>query len=359
MKITTIIPTYRRSGMLKRAIESVLAQSYSNIEICIYDNASDDDTEYVVREYAKSDARIKYHKNATNLGPVLNMIQGVRRVESECYSLLNDDDFLLPGFYEQAIEALQKHPEAMLACAKTKVVNVSTRSIESRNQDWQAGMYQPSTDVLQKMYRSHFVPTSVLFKRDVRDVLGPFETSGNDSLYLTMAAASLPFVVLDHYGGAVILHEQAYSMIGEGINKEPAFKLYEHFLSSVASVMSAPLSSERKTLLLMLVINSYHQIFDSKRLSFLLNGGNELEGVQLLEFPSLITNRGLVAKVYRASPNVGKPLLKVLYWAVNYFNKKRSSLDVSENPKLSEKAFAMLSENQSDYSDLYKLIAQD
>ena len=59
--ITTIIPTYRRPKLLQRAIRSVLNQTYPHFQVCIYDNASGDDTAAVVAEIAKGDPRVKYH----------------------------------------------------------------------------------------------------------------------------------------------------------------------------------------------------------------------------------------------------------------------------------------------------------
>ncbi len=356
--ITTIIPTFRRPDILGRAIESVLAQSYGNLKIAVYDNASGDETEAVVRDYMRRDARVMYRANPTNLGPVRNMIQGVSAVETPYYSLLNDDDFLLPGFYEGAVRKLSANTAAMFACTKTKVIDIANRSVEMRNQDWAAGFYSPDLDVVKKMYSSHFVPTGVLFRRQVRDVLGPFERSGSDSLYLTMAAAALPFLVLDQYGGAVTLHEQAYSMVGEGINKEPIDLLYEHFLSSVSSVMAAPITSEMKSLVLMLIVNSYHQVFDSKRLFYYLNGQNESGIEQLLIFPSLITNRGLVNKFHNSSPACFRPLLRYFYGVFSTYNKKRA-MKRQVGCALPEVAAEMLKIKQVDYSELFRTVAQD
>ncbi len=56
--ITTIITTYRRPQLLKRALQSVLNQTYPNFQVCIYDNASCDETDAIVDSFAKKDPRI-------------------------------------------------------------------------------------------------------------------------------------------------------------------------------------------------------------------------------------------------------------------------------------------------------------
>jgi hypothetical protein len=110
--ITTVIPTYRRPHMLRRAILSVLDQTYPNFKICIYDNASNDETAEVVGALAARDSRIRYHCHATDIGAQENFIFGLSQVETPFLHLISDDDYLLPGFFAQAICALQKNPDA-------------------------------------------------------------------------------------------------------------------------------------------------------------------------------------------------------------------------------------------------------
>src|SRR5882762_751049 len=111
-KITTVIPTYRRSGLLRRAILSVLAQDYRELEVCVFDDASNDDTAAVVSEIASRDPRVKYHYQGRNLGMMPNTASALSSVDSEFFTILNDDDFLAPGFFTAAHESLIAHPEA-------------------------------------------------------------------------------------------------------------------------------------------------------------------------------------------------------------------------------------------------------
>lgn len=340
--ITTVIPTFKRPLMLKRAIESVLAQSFTNLRVCVYDNASEDDTEQVVRRISERDKRVSYFKNDKNIGVIPNMIQGVNLVETDFYSLLNDDDFLLPGFYEAAVNAFKDQPDIGFACAKTVTIDLINRKVEFRNKDWRPGRHEPSNAVTSMMYTSHFVQTGVLLSRRMRDLIGAFEPSGNDSLYMTMGAAATPFVVLDHYGAAVTLHELAYSMIGEGIAKEEISTLYKNLLVSVDAILKIELPPEQKVHLLMLVINSYHTIFDSKKLNYLLGGQDEKQISDLFQLPSLITNRGLVSKIYNRSSVQLRLLIKYLYKSLSFvkrINNRRATKNWSALP---EEAHAML-----------------
>ena len=296
--ITTVIPTFRRPILLKRAIESVLAQSFRDLVVCVYDNASGDETEAIVRAFAERDSRVFYYKNSMNIGAVANITQGLRAVTTPYYSLLSDDDFLLPDFYENAVKAYKSFPSARFVCSKTIVIDLIDKKLQFRNQDWLPGIYEPSHEIVSKMHSSHFVSTGVLFSKHLRETIGIFEPSGSDTLYMTIAAATFPFVVLNNYGAAVILHENAYSMVEGGIAKESVSALYERLLSSVGNVMSMDFPPEMKVHLLLQIITSYNQYFDTKKLNSLLSETQEVEMGNLALLPSLISTRGLLIRFF-------------------------------------------------------------
>lgn len=322
--ITTVIPTFERPIMLRRAIESSLAQDISGLEVHVHDNASSDETSTVTNEYALRDSRVKYFRNSENIGGARNIAKGIGAVNTKYYSLLSDDDFLLPGFYSNVLKAFEENPASSMVCAKTLTVDLVSKKVEFRNRDWQAGFFQPCVDVSRKMAGSHFVTTSVVFRSDVRTKFGPFDPSGSDSLYMTMVAAALPFSVLDFYGAVFVLHDQAYSMIGEGISKERLPVLYGHLVETLKLVMDSDFSDEIKVHLTMQVMNSYHQIFDTKRLRGVLFGAQESLLEQLLLMPSFINNKGLVVKLHRAAPWPLKGLVKFFYQQVARLNQARA-----------------------------------
>ena len=71
-QITTVIPTYRRPKLLRRAIESVLAQTYPHLTVTVFDNASGDETEEVVGELARRNPRVRYHCHPETIGASAN-----------------------------------------------------------------------------------------------------------------------------------------------------------------------------------------------------------------------------------------------------------------------------------------------
>src|SRR4030067_3693919 len=101
--ITAIIPTYRRPKLLRRAVLSVLNQTYPHLRVCVYDNASGDETEEVVAELMQKDSRVRYHRHPENIGLFNNFNYGLQEIETSFFSLLSDDDVLVPTFYENTI----------------------------------------------------------------------------------------------------------------------------------------------------------------------------------------------------------------------------------------------------------------
>ena len=65
-KISVIIPTYNRSGKLRGSVESVLRQTYTDFELLIVDDGSQDDTREVVKAMAIEDDRIRYIRQEIN-----------------------------------------------------------------------------------------------------------------------------------------------------------------------------------------------------------------------------------------------------------------------------------------------------
>lgn len=108
------IPTYNRESTVARAIESVLAQDYPNIELIISDNASTDGTQSICEKYAVSSPRVKYLRQRLNGGPTANFIEVFSRSSGTFFMWLADDDWLDPCYVSRCAEALQENQELVL-----------------------------------------------------------------------------------------------------------------------------------------------------------------------------------------------------------------------------------------------------
>lgn len=123
MKVETIdaplvsigVPVYNGESVLPRALDSLLAQTYRNVEIVVCDNASTDGTEEICREYAARDRRIRYVRNPTNIGCNPNFWKTFQLSRGEFFMWASADDSKPTSAVEECVLALQQNPNAVLA----------------------------------------------------------------------------------------------------------------------------------------------------------------------------------------------------------------------------------------------------
>ena len=108
------IPTYNRCTLLKRSIESVLNQTYRNIEIIISDNASTDQTMVICQDYFSYDNRVKYFRQSTNLGPTNNFIEVLKMSHGEYFMWLGDDDWIDENYVSSCVKEMNLNPSISL-----------------------------------------------------------------------------------------------------------------------------------------------------------------------------------------------------------------------------------------------------
>lgn len=112
------VPTYNRATLLKRSVESALAQDYSNLEVVISDNASSDETQFMCDEFCRLDNRVQYVRQSTNRGIAANHISAFKHSRGEYYMVLGDDDWIDPSYVSTCMNVLLAKPEFALVCGK-------------------------------------------------------------------------------------------------------------------------------------------------------------------------------------------------------------------------------------------------
>ena len=213
--ITTIIPTYRRPYLLRRAIRSVLDQSYPHVQVCVYDNASDDDTAEVVKALASQDSRVRYYRHPENIGSQENFIFGVARVDTPLFNLLSDDDFLLPGFLAEATSALQNNPTAGFFFGAILSADPEGRVIGLSDFGSEGGQPCLPSKLFQLLVPNTRTWTSILFRRTLLDCLGGLkrETSyGADTDFILRSAARYPAALSNTPCAVFTLHPGSISV---------------------------------------------------------------------------------------------------------------------------------------------------
>ncbi|MCK9630267.1 MAG: glycosyltransferase [Methanoregula sp.] len=169
--VSICIPTYNRAGMIGRAIESALAQSYRNIEVIVVDNNSNDNTATVVASH--SDKRLRYVKNERNLGLFGNCNRCIELATGTYLHILHSDDFIDPGFTSRCVAFFQEHPSVVLTTTSARIVT-ETEDKEMSYNDTDRVYSAPDGFRSLLSARSFIVCPSVMVRRDIYKEVGSF-----------------------------------------------------------------------------------------------------------------------------------------------------------------------------------------
>ena len=131
--VSVILPIYNVELYLKECIESVIGQSYKNLEIILVDDGSTDQSPYICDEYAKMDSRIKViHKENGGLSDARNV--GIQESSGPYIALVDSDDLIAQSFIEELYECCIKSNAMIAVCAYSKFSN-EDEIIISNNQN--------------------------------------------------------------------------------------------------------------------------------------------------------------------------------------------------------------------------------
>ncbi len=211
--ITTIITTYKRPKLLRRALASVLNQTYRSFQVHVYDNASGDETSDVVHEFMKQDPRVRYHCHPQNIGMMANYEFAMAQVETPYFSLLSDDDVILPWFYEVALKGFESSPDAAFSAASAIIMSEKGEIVRVPLDNWpREGRFEAPEGMIQ-MISKYPVPTCILFRKSVIDDV-PIDCANPltwDCDFLLRIAARHPIFVSKRPCGIFLSHDFSYS----------------------------------------------------------------------------------------------------------------------------------------------------
>lgn len=170
MKVSVIVPTHNRVSLLKRSILSVLSQRFTDFECVIVDDHSTDGTEEFVKNFEKTDARIRYikHKGKRNLQAVLNT--GLSSAKGEYIARIDDDDYWLDiDKLKKQINFLDKHRDYVLVGTNACFFYDETKILFS------SGVPLSDKKIRQfSLLQNNFLSSTVVFRKQLALSVGGF-----------------------------------------------------------------------------------------------------------------------------------------------------------------------------------------
>ncbi|TLD82019.1 glycosyltransferase family 2 protein [Helicobacter sp. MIT 05-5293] len=115
--VSVVLPTYNGEKWLAQSIESVLNQTYKNLELIIVNDCSSDNTPTIIESFAKVDSRVKIIHNATNQKLPKSLNIGFDVARGDYYTWTSDDNYYELNAIEEMVSYLEKNTHKILVCS--------------------------------------------------------------------------------------------------------------------------------------------------------------------------------------------------------------------------------------------------
>ena len=130
--VSVVLPCRDAERYIRAALESILEQSYRELEILIIDNASADTTPEIVTGYAAADPRIRYLRNETDIGIAGSLNRGLREATGELIARMDADDIALSERLAKQVAYLEANPNCVICGTNIVLINADDEEIGRR-----------------------------------------------------------------------------------------------------------------------------------------------------------------------------------------------------------------------------------
>ena len=310
--VSVCIPAYNAAGFIEETVNSVLAQSYRNIEILVGNNCSTDATGEIVDRLRQKDPRIVHVKHEQNLGYVgnLNRLFGLSR--GEFVAFFHADDVYHPTLLEREVAVLQENSAVGAVFCKADYFTTDVSASRHAEQPFlKPGSHMKQGNGYLWGGLEAFLPIflkrgnclvcpSFLTRRSSFELAGPWSDSyvgvEDLNLWLRYLKSGLPLAIVTDYLICYREHatsgSSALAAIAPGLQKDSHFRLLDDFLKQQEGVPKRQLISyrKRKAKIMMKVAYAYHRKADSGNFQQYLERSR-----QAFNFP-LWNKRGLMQR---------------------------------------------------------------
>lgn len=175
-KVSVVIPVFNGERFIKDAIDSVLAQTFKDLEVIVADDGSTDGTQGVVQGIA---GKVIYKRQA-NAGPVAARNLGVAHSSGEYVAFLDHDDLWYPDKLEKQVAILDRHADIGLTCSEVDNINEEGHSLAKKTWAERRGIRSELVGDLHALLNRKFpvtVPSTWLVRKSLVDQVGRFDAT--------------------------------------------------------------------------------------------------------------------------------------------------------------------------------------
>ena len=145
--VTIGMPVFNGEVLVRRALESLLAQDFKPVEIAVHDNASTDRTAAIVQELAERDSRIRFVRNERNIGPMANFREALKGARGKYFMWAAHDDAWSADYVGRLVRLLGERPDQVLAAGQAVFTGASGKPLGPGGRSGAPGS-SPETELL-------------------------------------------------------------------------------------------------------------------------------------------------------------------------------------------------------------------
>jgi len=170
--VTVVMPAYNVAPYIGEAIQSVLAQSFADLELLVIDDGSTDDSRAIAEQYARHDRRVRVlRKPNGGISSARNL--GLQAASGALIAILDSDDVWLPGYLETQVAILDAQPAIHIVTANAWFLGSRLDGLPAR--PWPDT--RPAPDLLQMLADEEAIFIMCIFRRTVYETIGGFDES--------------------------------------------------------------------------------------------------------------------------------------------------------------------------------------
>lgn len=193
--VTIVIPTYNRPDFLGKTLESILAQTYRNLEVIVVSNGISAANEAMVRSFG--DLRVIYADQENSGGPSSPRNHGIRLAKGKYIAFCDDDDLWMPHKVEKQVVAMEAQPDYGFCYTKM------TR-FDATGYEWTESLDSGATDLNKLLYINTIPISSVMVRADLIRQYGGFHEgqsvgASEDYEFALRYAAHTKLLYIDEY----------------------------------------------------------------------------------------------------------------------------------------------------------------
>jgi glycosyltransferase involved in cell wall biosynthesis len=166
-RIVIGLPVYNGENFVRRALDSILSQTFTDWRVIIGDNCSTDATGEICQEYAKQDNRISYHRHSENIGAAKNFNFVFQPGNAPYFKWAAHDDTFQPEYLAKCIELLDRDPTLAIAHCPALEIDGDDKVINTYDRDIRLNSNRPRDRFWRILWVRHFTEVFGVMRSDL------------------------------------------------------------------------------------------------------------------------------------------------------------------------------------------------